>query len=244
VWAWGIFKYHDDWLNEGIYIATALLVNSVLKSWLASEAGRQLAEDRRIGALELLLSAPLTVPEILRGQRLALQRQFLGPVVVVLCAESLMLTAGASSSVFGSDRTVWMWIWLAGMTMFVADLAALYWVGMWTGLSARNPKRAFSGAATRILILPWVGFALFLMFVALAPPDLQRELEWGYFLGVWFALGLVADIGFGIWARQKLLTEFRIIATQRYQQRASLWKRLFGSSQTTAPDLNLQAAAE
>jgi len=101
---------------------------------------------------------------------------------------------------------------------------------MWMGLAARNPKRAFSGAATRILILPWIGFAIFLMFAALAPPDVQAKLAWKHFLGVWFALSLAADIGFGIWARQKLLAEFRIVATQRYQPRASWWKRLFGKS--------------
>jgi hypothetical protein len=226
VWVWGILKYHDDWFNEGIYIATALLVNSVLKGWLASEAGRQLTEDRRIGALELLLCTPLTVPEILRGQRLALQRQFLGPVVVVLCAEFLMLTAGANNTLMGNDRNAWALMWLAGMVILIADLAALYWVGMWMGLAARNPKQAFSGAATRILMLPWIGFAVFLMFVALAPSDVQMKLGWQHFLGVWFALGLAADIGFGIWARQKLLAEFRIIATQRYQPRAPWWKRL------------------
>ena len=106
-----------------------------------------------------------------------------------------------------------------------------------------NPKRAFSGAATRILILPWIGFAVFLMFVALAPPDLQGKLAWGHFVGVWFTLGLAADIGFGVWARQKLLAEFRIVATQRYQPRAALWKRLFGKPDDRA-DLKWQAGAE
>jgi ABC-type Na+ efflux pump permease subunit len=244
VWTWGVFKYHDDWFNEGMYMATAILVNSVLKGWLASEAGRQLTEDRRIGALELLLSTPLTVPEILRGQRLALQRQFLGPVVVVLCAEVLMVAAGASNSVMGNDRIAWTWMWLAGMAILVADLVSLYWVGMWMGLSARNPKRAFSGAVTRILALPWIGFAVFLMFVALAPPDVQSKLEWKHFLGVWFALGLAADIGFGYWARQKLLTEFRLIAAQRFQRRPPWWKRLFGAANAMGADLNLQPAVE
>ena len=41
--------------------------------------GRQFAEDRHSGALELVVSTPLGVKEILRGQWLALRRQFLGP---------------------------------------------------------------------------------------------------------------------------------------------------------------------
>jgi len=121
---------------------------------------------------------------------------------------------------------------------------ALYWVGMWMGLAARNPKRAFSGAIIRILMLPWIGFAAFMMFAAVAPPDVQGKLGWGHFLGVWFALGLAADVGFGFWARQKLLAEFRIIATQRYQRRASWWKRLSGKPSAAGADLKWQSAAE
>lgn len=227
VWAWGLLKYKDDWLNEGIYVATALLLNSMLKGWVASEAARRLTEDRRIGALELLLSTPLSVREILTGQRLALQRQFLGPVVVVLCAEFLMWTAGTDT---GGNSSEWGSLWIAGMTMFVADLIALYWVGMWLGLSARNPKRAFSGAIMRVLVLPWVAYGAFLMFVALAPRG--TGMGWGEFLGTWFVLGLAADMGFGLHARHKLLTEFRLVATQRYQPQASFWKRLFGGDRS------------
>jgi hypothetical protein len=234
VWAWGLLKFKDDWLNEGVYIATALLLNSMLKGWVASEAARQLTEDRRIGALELLLSTPMTVREILTGQRLALQRQFLGPVVVVLCAEFLMWTAGTDSAVGNSSE--WGSLWIAGMVMLVADLMALYWVGMWLGLSARNPKRAFSGAIMRILVLPWIAFGAFLMFLAMTPSS-ANNMGWDGFLGTWFLLGLGADLGFGLHARFKLLTEFRLIATQRYQAQPSFWKRLFGNpgAQTDAP---------
>jgi ABC-type transport system involved in multi-copper enzyme maturation permease subunit len=224
IWAWGLFEFKDDWFNEGVYITTALVLNLMLKWWVASEAARKLTEDRRIGALELLLSTPLSIRDILAGQRLALQRQFLGPVVVVLGAEFLMWTAGTNSSAGKSSE--WGSLWIAGMTMFVADLVALYWVGMWLGLSARNPKRAFSGTILRVLVLPWIAFCAFLMFAAMAPTSV-RDMGWEVFLGTWFALGLAADIGFGLHARHKLLTEFRLIAAQRYQPQVSIWKRLF-----------------
>ena len=48
------------------------------------------------------------------------------------------------------------------------------------------------------------------------------------FLGLWFGLGLAADLGFGAWARHKLLTEFRLAATQRYEPLPGFWKRLLG----------------
>ena len=69
-------------------------MNLVIKVWFALEAGKQLSEDRKQGALELLLSTPLTVQDILRGQRLALERQFLGPVMVVLMV--LFLVKGSA----------------------------------------------------------------------------------------------------------------------------------------------------
>jgi len=221
-------KFKKDWFNEGIYVATAFLLNSVLKSWFASEAARQLSEERRMGTLELLLSTPLTVKEILRGQWLALRRQFLGPLVVTLIAEAVMLLTPLDNLRVGDERGIWAGLWLAGMAMLVADLIALYWLGMWQGLAARNPKRAFSGTVNRILVLPWIGFAGFLLLLALATLRFQNAGDPGYLLlGVWVGLGLLADLGFGFWARHKLLTEFRVAAAQRYQTIPSLWKRLF-----------------
>ena len=226
VWIWGVIKYRDDWFDKPIYITTALVLNWMLKGWVASEAARQLTEDRRIGALELLLSTPLSVRDILAGQRLALQRQFLGPVVVVLCAGFLMWIAGTDST--GDPSSEWGSLWIAGMTMFVADLVALYWIGMWLGLSARNPKRAFTGAILRVLLVPWIAFGAFLMFIAMTPSSFH-DIGWGGFLGTWFGVGLAAALGFGLHARHKLLTEFRHVATQRYQRQVPVWKRLVGT---------------
>ena len=95
-WVWGLARSGRDWLDEGTYVLTGLLLNLLIKVWFALEAGRQLAEDRKQGALELLLSTPLTVQDILRGQLLALKRQFQGPVLAVLLVFGLFLIAGAS----------------------------------------------------------------------------------------------------------------------------------------------------
>ena len=70
-WTWGLVRFGADWLSGPTYVATGFILNLLLKGWFASEVGRQLAEERKRGALELLLSTPLTVKEILRGQRLA-----------------------------------------------------------------------------------------------------------------------------------------------------------------------------
>ncbi len=106
VWAWGLAKYHTQWLLPAMYLLTAGFLNALLKCWAAAEAGRQLAEDRQAGTLELILSTPLTVRDILHGQFLALQRQFLGPVAVTLLAFLVFLAATLSDTLDDGQRAL------------------------------------------------------------------------------------------------------------------------------------------
>lgn len=232
VWCVGWRKFRNEWLNEGVYVTTAIVVNLALRYWFAGEATRLMAENRKTGALELLLSTPLQIRDILRGQWLALRNQFLGPSLGVLLVECLFMVAIVRNAIPEEDRLFWFAFWIAGMVMFVADLVALYWVGLWLGLTARNPIRAMGGSLVRILILPWAGYGLVLLLMVLrelGPRSYQAGPDWKFFLGLWFGLGLAVDIGFGAWARQKLLTEFRLAAQQQYESSKGLWKRWFGS---------------
>ncbi len=232
-WTWGLAKSRRDWLDQSTYVLTGLLLNLLIKAWFALEAGRQLAEDRRQGALELLLSTPLTVQEILRGQLLALKRQFLGPMVVTLLVFFLFLMAAASDEMLlenPENRSFWVLCWTAGMVMLVADLAALYWVGMWNALTAKNPTRAAASNLGRILVLPWVALALGALVMSLTWPNAENEPAQKLLLGAWLGVGLAVDLGFGAWARFKLLTEFRLAATRRYEAGPGFWKRLMGGA--------------
>ena len=227
-WAWGLAKYHHDWLNEFMYFTTGAVLNLLIKSWFASETGRQFAEDRSHGALELLLSTPLTVHEVLRGQLLALKRQFLGPLILILVVFFTFMMAPTSEITAVDDRVLWILCWVALMVVMIADLAGLYWVGMWQGLTARNPNRATSASLARILVMPWVAFGAVSLLLSLI--SLNREVDLGpkFFLALWVGLSLAADVGFGAWARYKLLTEFRLAAAQRYAPGLGFWKRLLG----------------
>jgi len=209
------------------------VLNILLKLWFAAESGRQLAEDRKGGALELLLSTPLTVREILRGQRLALQRQFLGPVLAVLAADSVLMLAPWRQTAHESDRNSYLMIWLAGMVLLVGDIAALYWVGMWQAIRSKNPNRAAGASVLRVLVLPWMLFALVSLVISFTTMRSGQEPGGSFFVSLWLVPGLAADIGFGLWSRSKLLSAFRLAAAQRYTMQPGFWRRLLVASPAT-----------
>ena len=96
-------------------------------------------------------------------------------------------------------------------------------------LTARNPGRAASGSVVQILILPgvaWVAIWLLAALAAMRGGDLPSG---KIMLGLWYGLGLAADIFFGATARHKLLTQFRLMAEQRFTPRAGFWQRLFSA---------------
>jgi ABC-type transport system involved in multi-copper enzyme maturation permease subunit len=231
VWAWGLARHGRDWINASMCLTTALALNFTLRCWLAAEATRQIAEDRKGGTLELLLSTPLAVREILRGQMLALRRQFFWPAVVVLGVEFLFMLASAADEFVPESRGRWYSLYVCGMLMLVADMVALYWIGLWQGLRQKTQTRAFSASLARVLVCPWIAYALLLLLLVLFSVQASNSPDpaWAFFLGSWFVLGVGFDIGFAAFARHKLLTDFRLVAERRYTSRAaflsSLWHR-------------------
>lgn len=214
-WLVGWMTSGDMWFDVTELTLTALMLNFALKVWVAIEAGQELADDQRSGAVELLLSVPLTVGEILRGQHLALRRQFLKPVLVVIAIELVFMLALSTRA----PTVETMVLWLAMLAVLVADLFALAEVAMLRALMDRNHNQATVSTLLRILILPWalfgviVGF-LNLWFVLSAGSGWSPDGE--LYLGLWFGLSLAADLIFGLSAWYRLRTSFRELALRRF----------------------------
>jgi ABC-type transport system involved in multi-copper enzyme maturation permease subunit len=205
-------------VEEEANVVFALLVNVMLKLWITTEAGRQLAEDKKSGAFELLLSTPLSVRDIMRGQRLALRRQFLKPLAVVVIVELLLMV----SIRHGEGAALVRCLWLAGILMLVADAFTLGWVAMLAALTAKSYGRATTKTAACILLLPWflfggVEWAIRLFRFLFARQ--YRELDWRFNLGCWFGVGIFADLLFVLRARRRLQTSFRQLALEPYAPR-------------------------
>jgi hypothetical protein len=194
-------------------ILALLLAGVVLKAWLASEASTTLSADKRNAALELLLTTPLPVPEILKGQRLALWRQFAEPAaalfmanIFLLIMEVLRLPPGLVNN---ETRDLLIGLHLIVAGTLLVDLLALSWVAMWLGLIHSKPNRAAALALAKILLVPYL---LFFFFYALAahagPPNWFSVL---IFTGI---LGLASNFFFAQNANTYLLGWFRRVVAE------------------------------
>src|SRR5208283_989722 len=146
-WLYLRVAVHLHWTEESLSLTTALFLNSVLKLWIGIEACQRLAEEKKAGSLEILLSTPLNEREILRGQFLALRRQFLKPLAVVGGVEIVFMLAVSRHSVLPAEeggRQVAFG--LAGIILLILDIAALTWVALRVALTAKSPDRASASA--------------------------------------------------------------------------------------------------
>jgi ABC-type transport system involved in multi-copper enzyme maturation permease subunit len=225
VWLWCGLRYGSDMFSPGVFITTGILLHTVIRFWLASEAATTLAEDQKTGSLELVLSTPMSVQEIIDGQILALFRQFGIPVTLILMVDAAMLLS--SVQLEPSDSRWWFLIWVFGIILFVVDLYALTWVSMWLGLVSKRASWAASGAIARILVLPWVIYLLLLTLTMFQP----RSPEGEFFLVTWFGIGIGVDLYFLLWSRINLRGRLREIAAQRYQpaSKRPWWKSVADS---------------
>jgi len=203
-----------DPADTGVHIMTALLLNILLKGWFTNECTRQISEDRRNGALELVLSTPLSVKDILQGQRLALQRQFLAPMTLVLLVYMLFWYVAANPTSNSGERGVMVWLWGLGITIFVADIIAIFWVGIYMALKIKRPQQASSATSTVVLVLPWVLFAGAMIFVVNQFSMMRSPSHPEYMiLGAWALTALGVDAAAIAIARRCVLDNFRRMAT-------------------------------
>src|SRR5437879_5618392 len=69
-------------LNAAVFMAYGF--HHALKWLIAFESSRRLSEDRHSGALELLLVTPVSVEDIIAGQKRALRELFQGPILLAI----------------------------------------------------------------------------------------------------------------------------------------------------------------
>jgi ABC-type Na+ efflux pump permease subunit len=235
VWAWQLARDPASWLVPPITIFTGLLLFGIFKIWMASQCTRRLIEDRRSGALELLLTTPLTSREIVGGLLIATRRQFLLPGALLLGLVFLLLLAQVN--LLHADRgweagevREFFLVGFVGMVMFVADAATIAWVGMWESLRAKTNSQAAGGVVMKVMLIPWV---LFFGVVAVNALALHRWrmvlLDEDWFHWIWLSIGLAVNAALFLHARRNLFGRLRWTVAQWHLRGGLggiLWMRL------------------
>lgn len=186
VWLWGYWHYGQVMYDFYPLVPTIFLVHCFLKVWIISEVSHRLVEDQRNGAMELLLSTPLTMQQIFRGQQMALVRQF-GFPVLALC----LIELWAFRHVLPVGQI------LPVQAVLVADLFTLMWLSMRLSLTARSINEVLLKSLLLVLVLPWVLYFLVFPFWQFT----WRYFQWGRWrigfshqVYVWFAVCMLNNL--------------------------------------------------
>jgi ABC-type transport system involved in multi-copper enzyme maturation permease subunit len=209
------------WSSAGIPLAWALgWVSFLLEVWFVFKAADRYAEDRRTGALELILSTPLSVRAILDGHWRALKYQFAGPIFAVVALRA-MFAFFQGADWMGVNQS-WLQIALVQavqLFVFVLGFWAMGWVAMSLSAAGASVTKAAVGVFLRIVVVSWcVTSALMIGAMISGAALLLASGNGNWFGAVALLVPSLASIGvnllFGLQARRDLLRRFREIASR------------------------------
>jgi hypothetical protein len=214
VWTWGYWEVRGDWLEGVVGLWTVFAAGVWLKGRMAGLACRHLHEHRRSGALELVLSTPLSPELLVRGNLRAMWRMMSGPVVAVCVAAVLLCVGAMGRETVWSDRTEVPVTFLAGLG--VLDVVTLGWAGMWWGLRSGRYLRGYFTVLGLVMVLPWVLFIASLMVYGLMVDAFNLHHDFSYLslLGWWVALSVAVDLWQLGNARRGLAARLRELAAE------------------------------
>jgi ABC-type transport system involved in multi-copper enzyme maturation permease subunit len=214
IWYWGYRSYGTEMFGGPswfLVVPLAFLVHLIFASWVVAESSMRLLEDRRSGALELLLCTSLTDRDVIHGHRLALRRLFLRPVLVLVAAEIFVAFTGFGGGDEVAERNG-RWMMLAMAFAVLADTHALSWIALRLAVSMPTVNRV---GAYALAITPLGAIAL----TSVIAPLLLAVMEPGFnrtfptVLATWVGCTAVIDLVVGLgWCRSSVLRRFREMA--------------------------------
>ena len=154
-------------------------LHQVFKYFAAVEATRQVCEDRRSGALELLLVTPLGEDKIVAGHARAFREQFV-PLAVLVGSINLLLVAAFLYNTdplrtSSTETCIFLELFLGGLVMLGLDLKAIETVGFRSALQAKRHSRAILATLGPVMGVPWAAAFLLVFLMMRRRPRLGRN---------------------------------------------------------------------
>jgi len=228
--------------------------------WAASQAARFLVEARRSGFLELLLTTPVSLSQLIKGQWRAWIRLYGVPLIGLFVLQYVAAFCGQAVTWgiarFGGVTTPpWPLLVSAGSNLLssVADLLALGWFGLWMGMTSKNTTLATVKTLLFVQIIPWVAIVALAVLVAftVSVSKILRNANFPAWVNTWapvltttilHAAGVGKDIGFIIWSRRRLYGRFRTQASEGTSARRTL--RQPSTSSLTVANVQLETSTQ
>jgi hypothetical protein len=143
--------------EAGVAIGALTVGAAIVLLRLASQASYPLAEARRSGAIEMILSTPLRPEEFLEGHKRTLFRQFWPSLAMLATASFICPIFGGS----GAEVFVFSAIFCA---FLIVGAGAFAYVGMWMGLKHPKPNTAFFYTIALLGFAPFLGVCFMFVF--------------------------------------------------------------------------------
>ncbi len=200
-------KFDNDWLHTAGSMMTMFTLHLIYRFWLISDSGFRFFEDRRTGAIELLLATTASVDEIIKNQLKAMWRIFLGPTVAVILFDIILF-------VLSDERDEeYFFIYFMFVVIFIADMLAIPRIAMWQGMNAKSIQKVTGRTSFRVFGIPGLCFVGFMFLMATSGSGINGE---GIFF-FWFMLCVASDAVFAAQASTRLREDFRTTAAKRYE---------------------------
>jgi hypothetical protein len=207
LWVWLDFRPDPVGTRPGqMSFIVLAAIQGMFKIWLGAEASHAFALGRRNGTLEMLLSTPLQTRDVAVGIMSALRRQFLGPLLAFFVLDLAMI----SRFMIEHNRTG-AFLAGAGAAILLFDAYSLCWVGLWRGLVARDSAWAILSTLGRILVLPWIWFAI--------GASIFSQGTVAALGGIWLVLGVINNLAFLVNARDFFEEHFRTMALRPFGEK-------------------------
>ena len=134
-------------------------------------------------------------------------------------------------------------VYLGLVTVFIADLIAAVWTGMWTACFSRTQVAAPGQAIIRLLLLPW-GIFIALMTIGVWL-RIGRDWEFPNVFTMWWFINIGNNVFWSMWSHQKFHLHLRKAAAERYQPAATRrsWWNVFSWFKPSVQEIRLSKVA-
>lgn len=145
---------------------------------IAAHSSKTLAEARRSGALELMLSTPLTNQQILSGVKRSIWRTFGWPLSIFAGVVLVVLLSHPGDP----EMARVTWFAVKALLELVLAAVATTWMGLYFSLSRPSPNSALFRTLFIAVVLPWIlvcvpNFVIYLVVLATYKDKVTGELR-------------------------------------------------------------------